>query len=256
MSETKEVIWANWVKALEEAKTSSVSAVTLEEAQSSSVPIVISEEDIVSWFSPEEVSPEENKPESESLSMPSSMPKLPRLTGWAEDFDHNLQFFLETYKTLPFIERFLKLQKVREQEMLGAISLSEDGENHVTCIFFTDKNDGYRSMLGDILVLPNVRLATELPFLAVRLEKDSNFGDGSEECNYKFEAIHHLVSEFDGQSIVSFGTNYGDEWYPCARMDIYPQNIHDSFIAASRDLFSEKFSEQMALSPFKKPSKL
>ena len=145
------------------------------------------------------------------------------LRAWAENSDPKL----EKYQVI------IDKKSQTQEELIGGLTI-----NNTTFLFYADPSDGLRSYAETVLVLPDFELSTTLPFIPVTFQP-MPIDDPTQE-----ETAFHCLSVETGKSILDFGTEYGDEFYPSAFFHRNFQNLQLALPAATRTLLREEIGEK------------
>lgn len=118
---------------------------------------------------------------------------------------------------------------------LGAFEL--DG---ATVVAFEDPTDGLRSYCTLWLVVPGAHLRTRLPDVPVFVQRtDSSEWEGGDKNKEETPIMIDLVSRHTNEVLLSMGTQYDDEYYPCAKFGHYPEAMDNAVRERNHDIIDE-----------------
>lgn len=123
------------------------------------------------------------------------------LSGWAKEGDPLIKKANELYEQQDQDTSFFEPPSV-----IGGLSL-----NGCSFVFWCDPDDGYRSYLSNILMIPNQKFATTfspVPIQAVITEDAQQWGDPTNPT------LLSLMSTDINKIVAQVGTDYDDSYYP------------------------------------------
>lgn len=128
---------------------------------------------------------------------------------------------------------------------LGAIDL--DG---AVAVVLEDPNDDLRSMCAWLVVLPGAKLRTQTPSIPVVVQRsDSSAWDEPGLNQEEAPKMIDLVSTHTKQILISFGTVYGDELYPCARFEHHPHEMDMAAVESAHEALDQFTPSQQRARP-------
>lgn len=155
------------------------------------------------------------------------------LEGWAQEHD-------PLYKMIP---------KDEEYSAVGALQI-----NGATFVFLRDPSDGYRSYLGQTIIVPHHRLSTTFAPLpcAVRLSSDSQYWDDPLLNSEQRPSLVDVVASDTHDVVVTLGTAYVDAYYPISIFKINPPALDAALPIASKRVLEETVQSLERATPHKR----
>lgn len=111
----------------------------------------------------------------------------------------------------------------------GAVSMEE-----ATFVFLEDGDDGYRSYLGEVLVLPGQKCVSQLHagIEVFIISKQTQHQEIFEMCSKETE-----------KTLLTFGTDRQDDWYPCARFYLEIEGIDEAVRLSVKSALHEQINQ-------------
>lgn len=155
------------------------------------------------------------------------------LEGWAQEHD-------PLYKMIP---------KDEEYSAVGALQI-----NGATFVFLRDPSDGYRSYLGQTIIVPHHRLSTTFAPLpcAVRLSSDSQYWDDPLLNSEQRPSLVDVVASDTHDVVVTLGTAYVDAYYPISIFKINPPALDAALPIASKRVLEQAVQSLEQTTPHKR----